>query len=69
MIAECILCTCLNCDALHSSIASSMAAVLTTSRLASTTGMEKVDDAKQAKKRGEDVQNKLRKDLKKGQDY
>ena len=32
-------------------------------------GMEKVDDAKQAKKQAEDVQKKLKKDLKKGQDY
>ena len=32
-------------------------------------GMEKVDDAKQAKKQAEDVQHKLKKDLKKGQDY
>ena len=32
-------------------------------------GMEKVDDAKQAKKQAEDVQKKLEKDLKKGQDY
>ena len=32
-------------------------------------GMEKVDDAKQAKKQVEDVQHKLQKDLKKGQDY
>jgi len=31
--------------------------------------MEKDNGAKQAKKQGEDVQNKLRKDLKKGQDY
>jgi len=31
--------------------------------------MEKVDDAKQAKKQAEDVQDKLREDLKKGQDY
>ena len=29
-------------------------------------GMEKVDDAKQAKKQAEDVQHKLQKDLKKG---
>jgi hypothetical protein len=32
-------------------------------------GMEKVDDAKQAKKQADDVQHKLQKDLKKGQDY
>jgi predicted small lipoprotein YifL len=32
-------------------------------------GMERVDDAKQAKKQAEDVQHKLKKDLKKGQDY
>ena len=32
-------------------------------------GMEKVDDAKQAKKQAEDVQDKLKKDLNKGQDY
>ena len=32
-------------------------------------GMEKVDDAKQAKKQVEGVQHKLKKDLKKGQDY
>ena len=32
-------------------------------------GMEKVDDAKKAKKQAEDVQHKLQKDLKKGQDY
>ena len=32
-------------------------------------GMEKVDDAKQAKKQAEDAQDKLQKDLKKGQDY
>jgi F0F1-type ATP synthase membrane subunit b/b' len=31
--------------------------------------MEKVDDAKQAKKQAEDVQHKLHKDLKKGQGY
>jgi hypothetical protein len=31
-------------------------------------GMEKVDDAKQAKKQAEDVQKKLEKDLKKGQE-
>lgn len=31
-------------------------------------GMERVDDAKQAKKQAEDVQKKLKKDLKKGQD-
>src|SRR5215213_3451099 len=36
MIAECVLCTRLSCDAGHSSSASSMAAVLTTSWLAST---------------------------------
>src|SRR5215218_10984609 len=36
MIAECVLCTRLSCDAGHSSMASSMAAVLTTSWLAST---------------------------------
>src|SRR5215212_7754261 len=39
MIAECILCTRLSCDALHSSIASSMAAVLTTSWLVSTSSL------------------------------
>ena len=32
-------------------------------------GMERVDDAKQAKKQAENVQDKLKKDLKKGQDY
>ena len=32
-------------------------------------GMDKVDDAKQAKKQAENVQDKLKKDLKKGQDY
>jgi hypothetical protein len=32
-------------------------------------GMEKVDDAKQAKKQAEDVQKKLEKDLKKGKEY
>jgi hypothetical protein len=32
-------------------------------------GMERVDDAKQAKKQAEDVQKKLKKDLNKGQDY
>jgi hypothetical protein len=32
-------------------------------------GMERVDDAKQAKKQAEDVQDKLEKDLNKGQDY
>ena len=32
-------------------------------------GIEKVDDAKHAKKQAEDVQDKLQKDLKKGQDY
>jgi hypothetical protein len=31
-------------------------------------GMERVDDAKQAKKQAEDVQDKLKKDLKKGQE-
>ena len=31
-------------------------------------GMEKVDDAKQAKKQAEDVQKKLEKDIKKGQE-
>jgi F0F1-type ATP synthase membrane subunit b/b' len=31
--------------------------------------MDKVDDAKQAKKQAENVQDKLKKDLKKGQDY
>jgi hypothetical protein len=31
-------------------------------------GMERVDDAKQAKKQAEDVQKKLEKDLKKGQE-
>lgn len=31
-------------------------------------GMEKVDDAKQAKKQAEGVQKKLEKDLKKGQE-
>jgi hypothetical protein len=31
-------------------------------------GMEKVDEAKQAKKHAEDVQKKLEKDLKKGQE-
>ena len=31
-------------------------------------GMEKVDDAKQAKKQTEGVQHKLQKDLKKGQE-
>ena len=31
--------------------------------------MEKVDDAKQAKKQAEDVQKKLEKEMKKGQDY
>ena len=32
-------------------------------------GMEKVDDAKQAKKQAEDVQKKLEKDLNKGKEY
>ena len=32
-------------------------------------GMEKVDDATQAKKQAEDVQDKLKQDLNKGQDY
>jgi hypothetical protein len=32
-------------------------------------GMEKADDAKQAKKQAEDIQHKLQKDLKKGPDY
>jgi len=32
-------------------------------------GMEKVDDAKQAKKQAEHVQKKLEKDMMKGQDY
>ena len=32
-------------------------------------GMEKVDEAKQAKKQAQDVQHKLNKDLKKGHDY
>jgi hypothetical protein len=31
-------------------------------------GMEKVDDAKQAKKQAEDVQKRLEKDLKEGQE-
>ena len=31
-------------------------------------GMEKVDDAKQAKKQAEDVQSELEKDLQKGQE-
>jgi hypothetical protein len=31
-------------------------------------GMEKVEDARQAKKQAEDVQHELQKDLKKGQD-
>ena len=31
-------------------------------------GMEKVDDAKQAKKQAEDVQKKLEKNIKKGQE-
>src|ERR671920_1170576 len=39
IIAECILRTRLSSDAVHSSIASSMAAVLTTSRLASTSSL------------------------------
>ena len=32
-------------------------------------GMERIDDAKQAKKQADDIQKKLKKDLKKGQDY
>ena len=32
-------------------------------------GMERIDDAKQAKKQAEDVQKKLEKDLKKGKEY
>ena len=32
-------------------------------------GMEKIDDAKQAKKQAEDVQDKVDRDLKKGPDY
>ena len=32
-------------------------------------GMERVDDAKQAKKQADDIQHKLKKDMKKGQDY
>ena len=39
MIAECMLCTRLSCEADHSSITSSMAAVLTASRLASTSSL------------------------------
>jgi len=32
-------------------------------------GMERIDDAKQAKKQADEIQKKLKKDLKKGQDY
>jgi outer membrane biogenesis lipoprotein LolB len=31
--------------------------------------LDKIDDAKKAKKQAEDVQHKIHKDLKKGQDY
>ena len=41
MIAECALCTRLSSEGIHSSIASSMAAVLTTSWLASTSAVNR----------------------------
>jgi outer membrane biogenesis lipoprotein LolB len=47
----------------------SMAACVLLTGCGVRTGMEKVDDAKQAKKQAEDVQHELKKDLNKGQDY
>jgi outer membrane biogenesis lipoprotein LolB len=47
----------------------SMAACVLLTGCGVRSGMEKVDDAKQAKKQAEDVQHKLQKDLNKGQDY
>ncbi len=46
----------------------SMAACVLLSGCGVRMGMEKVDDAKDAKKQAEDVQHKLQKDLKKGQE-
>jgi hypothetical protein len=46
-----------------------MAACVLLSGCGVRSGMERVDDAKQAKKQAEDIQGKLKKDLKKGQDY
>ena len=50
-------------------LALAMAACVLLSGCGVRMGMEKVDDAKQAKKQAEDVQHKLQKDPKKGQDY
>lgn len=44
-----------------------MSGTVATSGCGVRQGMEKVDEAKQAKKQAEDVQKKLEKDLKKGQ--
>ena len=49
-------------------LALAMAACVLLSGCGVRSGMERVEDAKQAKKQVEDVQNKLQKDLKKGQD-
>ena len=49
-------------------LALAMAACVLLSGCGVRSGMERVDDAKQAKKQAEDVQDKLKKDLKKGQE-
>jgi outer membrane biogenesis lipoprotein LolB len=50
-------------------LALAMAACVLLSGCGVRMGMEKVDDAKKAKKQTEDIQDKLQKDLRKGQDY
>jgi hypothetical protein len=49
-------------------LALAMAACVLLSGCGVRSGMERVDDAKQAKEQAEDVQDKLKKDLKKGQE-
>ena len=49
-------------------LALAMASCVLLSGCGVRSGMERVDDAKKAKKQVEDVQDKLQKDLKKGQD-
>ena len=49
--------------------AATMAACVLLAGCGVTSGMEKVDDAKQAKKQAEDVQKKLEKNLNKDEGY
>ena len=47
----------------------SMAACVLLTGCGVRSGVERIDDAKQAKKHANDLQHKLKKDLKKEQDY